>query len=55
MTFTPEDAELFRQWFNAVQDLNPGYLKKEDFQLAKQLYVSLNMRVPHSVLRGCGE
>jgi hypothetical protein len=45
MTFTREQMELMRQWFNAVEDLNPLYLEKQDYELAKTLYDALGMRV----------
>jgi len=44
--------ELYKvcQWFNAVQDLNPEYLEKEDYQLAKSIYEKLQLRVPNSMI-----
>ena len=53
MSDTPRtDAKLdiYRQWFDAVQDLSPEYLEPLDYQLAKQLYEELGMRVPKSIL-----
>lgn len=44
---------LCRQWFNAVQDLNPAYLTPADYQLAREIYEQLGMRVPQSVVEGC--
>lgn len=32
-----DDISLIRQWFNAVQDLNPKYLNEADFQLLAKL------------------
>ena len=49
---SPAEAELCRQWFDSVQDLNPAYLTPPDFVLVKRLYDTLGMRVPHSVLDG---
>lgn len=46
------DLELVRQWFDAVQDVNPEYLEAEDFALAKKVYGRLNLRVPRSVIEG---
>lgn len=43
------DANMYRQWFNAVQDLNPKYLEAADYQAAKKLLEYLGMRVPRSV------
>ena len=31
--FTKDELDLFRQWFNAVQDLNEPYLEKADYTL----------------------
>lgn len=31
--YTKEELDLFRQWFNAVQDLNNDYLKESDYAL----------------------
>jgi hypothetical protein len=45
--------DTFRQWFDAVQDLNPAYLSPADYQLARVVYEQLGMRVPHSVTEGC--
>ncbi len=49
---SPAEAELCRQWFDSVQDLNPAYLEPPDFVLVKRLYDTLGMRVPHSILDG---
>lgn len=46
---SPGDLELIRQWFDAVQDLNEGYLDTEDFELAKNIYERLGIRVPASI------
>jgi hypothetical protein len=48
-----EALNLFRQWFDAVQDLNPLYLKVDDYRQARLIYEKLGMRVPHSILEGC--
>lgn len=32
MTFTVLELDLIRQWYNAVQDLNPKYLDSDGFQ-----------------------
>lgn len=47
-----ETLDLYRQWFDAVQDVNPAYLERKDYVLAKALYEQLGMRVDHSILRG---
>ena len=43
------DANLYRQWFDAVQDTNPGYLEPADYVAAVALYALLGMRVPNSI------
>jgi hypothetical protein len=47
--FSPVEVDLFRQWFDAVQDLNPDYLEKKDYQLAEKLYTVLYLQVPNSI------
>jgi hypothetical protein len=47
--FSPADLDLFRQWFNSVQDTNGGYLDAADYALARRLYEVLGMRVPGSI------
>lgn len=44
-----EDFDLFRQWFDSVQDTNGGYLNKADYVLAAKLYKHLEMRIPSSI------
>ncbi|MDB5616036.1 hypothetical protein [Tardiphaga sp.] len=34
---TAGDVNLIRQWYNAVCDLNPGYLEPKDHELAQKL------------------
>jgi hypothetical protein len=51
--FSAEQIDLFRQWFNAVQDLNSAYLTPADYQLARVIHERLGLRVPHRVLEGC--
>lgn len=53
MDFTDESLELTRQWFDAVQDLNPGYLTVDDYHLARSIYENLGMRVPDSIMKHC--
>ncbi|QTL95519.1 hypothetical protein [Aeromonas jandaei] len=54
LEFTREQVELFREWFDAVQDLNPAYLKKGDYALGKELYERLGLRVPNSISTNIG-
>lgn len=35
--FSKEEMNLFRQWFNAVEDLNPTYLEKSDCDLYRKI------------------
>ena len=44
-----DHANLFREWFDVVQDMNPEYLEKKDYVLARQLYEQCGMRVPLSI------
>lgn len=46
---TNEETHLLRQWFNAVQDLNPAYLEAQDYVLAEKIIKSLGLRVPISI------
>ena len=46
----PRDwANLARQWFDNVQDLNPQYLIRDDYKVAAVLYSAVGMRVPDSI------
>lgn len=47
-----QELDLVRQWFNALQDLNPKYLEKQDFELAVQIHEALGAKVPLSVREG---
>lgn len=49
MELTKDELELCRQWFDAVQDLNPRYLEMPDYFLARKIYSNLGMRVPESI------
>jgi hypothetical protein len=31
--FSREDMNLFRQWFNSIQDTNPKYIEQKDSEL----------------------
>jgi hypothetical protein len=50
MNFSEDELELFRQWFNAVEDLNPKYLERKDYLLAKKVLDELGARAPNSML-----
>jgi hypothetical protein len=45
------DLDMIRQWFNAVQDVAPGYLEQRDFELAARIHRSLHLPVPRSIFR----
>lgn len=36
-TFSKEELNLFRQWFNAIEDLSPAYLEKSDCNLYRKV------------------
>lgn len=42
MMLTASDLVLIRQWFDAVNDLNPAYLTDADHQLAAKMKVVVN-------------
>lgn len=46
---TEEEARLFQQWFDCLQDSNPRYLEPSDYVLAERIYRALGMRVPNSI------
>lgn len=39
--FSKEELNLFRQWFNAVEDLSPAYLEKSDCDLYRKVMEAL--------------
>lgn len=53
VTLSLAGINICRQWFAAVQDINPGYLNKTDYILAAMLFNACGMRVPHSILYRC--
>lgn len=59
MLFTIEVSKselgLFLQWFESLQDVNPNFLKLEDYKVAKEIYKTLGLRIPHSVYKGISE
>lgn len=50
MEISPKELEIIRQWFDCLQDTNPGYLTPEDYQLAKRIYDLRGIRVPDSIV-----
>ena len=47
---TSVEFNLIRQWFESVQDINPVYLTKEDYQLAVKVYENCGHPIPESVV-----
>ena len=47
------NLNIIRQWFDAVEDLNPGYLQKSDYKLAKVIYEKLDFPIPKSISSNC--
>jgi hypothetical protein len=41
MEFTPEELDLLRQWYDAVQDSAPEYLEQRDHMLAIKILTAL--------------
>lgn len=50
ITLNIGEQHLIRQWFGAVQDLNPDYLKVGDYELQKKILENIGIKVPKSVL-----
>lgn len=48
--FSQKEVDMMRQWFDAVQDVTPGYLNGPDYTLAAQVYALLGVRVPGSIV-----
>lgn len=51
ITLNVNEADLCRQWFVVVQNLNPAYLDHDNYVLAKKLYEVLEMRIPYSIFK----
>lgn len=51
MDLTREELDLCRQWFNAVVDIAPEYLDKDDYRLAIRLYETLGHFIPEDLRR----
>lgn len=47
--FSRDEIDLFRQWFDAVDDLTASHLEPRDYALAKRLYEASGMRVPYRI------
>ena len=39
--FSKEELNLFRQWFNAMEDLSPSYIEKSDCDLYRKVMEAL--------------
>lgn len=46
---TRQELELIRQWFDCVHDVNPNFLERQDYLLAKKIYELVGMSVPNSI------
>lgn len=44
--FTKAEVDLFRQWFNAIQDLDGGFLEDADYALAAKVAEFLALKPP---------
>ena len=53
MELTDADLQTVREWFDAIQDSNPGYLEQPDYRLAKRVYEACGWRVPNSISEKC--
>ncbi|MFK3922138.1 hypothetical protein [Pseudomonas fulva] len=51
MKLSEEELELVRQWFNAVEDLNPKFLELKDYFLAEKILVELGAKIPISMIQ----
>lgn len=40
------DLSIIKQWFNAVQDINPIYLNEDDFNLMSKLETIIQLQEP---------
>jgi predicted kinase len=45
-TFTNEEMDLIRQWFNATEDAAPKYLEQRDYDLADKVCDVLGIKRP---------
>jgi hypothetical protein len=52
LELTPDEANLIREWFNSVQDLNHKFLGGADYSLAKRIHEYMGMQVSKSIERG---
>jgi len=49
LELTLDELDLIRQWFNALQDLDDGYLEIDDFELARKIHDHIGIRTPNSI------
>lgn len=45
-TFTREELDLIREWFNATEDTAPKYLESRDYDLADKICDALGVKRP---------
>ncbi len=50
LPLTIAEAHRLREWFNCVQDTHPGYLEREDFELARRIYAAVGMKESRSFI-----
>jgi hypothetical protein len=50
--FTDFELNLFREWFNAMQDIAPQTLEQADYILAEKVHMTLGREVPQSIRDG---
>ena len=55
INFDAAELQLFRQWFNAVDDLNERYLDEDDLLLYKKLMDHMGMRVSDRIMYRIGK
>ncbi len=48
--FSIEEVNLFRQWFNTLEDTRKDYLELDDYRLGKKVIEIMDMRVSNYVL-----
>jgi len=52
MLHTHFAIDLYRQWFDTLQDTNPAFLEPNDYRLAIALYKATHHHVPQSIIDG---
>ena len=55
MRFSTEELNVFRQWHNAVEDLNPEYLKPRDKRLYEKVLRLMRASQQNNPADECGD